>query len=176
MHSRLTWPTLAILTLVLLPAAFACSASQKNIIGWVEKGMIMHWGVVTKMKLDTGALTSSMQAEDIKEFKKDGEKWVRFQVDVKDDSDNDKQAVKTFERKIQRRVKIRGAGGVDHRVAVLMEICVGHKVYAEQFTLRDRDAFNYPVLLGRRTIKHLGLIDVDRTFVTTPSCKHETDK
>lgn len=170
MRLRLTWPAVVLLILILVPAAFACSAAQKDVVGWVEKGIIMHWGVVTKMKLDTGALTSSMQAEHIKEFERDGDKWVRFEVEIENEATN-KKVRKTFERKIQRRVKLRGAGGVDHRVAVLMEICIGNKIHAEQFTLKDRDGFNYPVLLGRRTIKHLGYIDVNRTFTVDPTCK-----
>lgn len=164
------WFVAALLAVFLLSPVFACSASQKDVIGWVEKGKIMHWGVITKMKLDTGALTSSMQAENIKEFERDGDKWVRFDVEVENEATG-KKVQKEFERKIQRRVKLRGAGGVDHRVAVLMEVCIGNNVHAEQFTLKDRDGFNYPILLGRRTIKHLGYVDVSRTFTVDPTCK-----
>ncbi|MEB3735803.1 hypothetical protein ULF88_20965 [Halopseudomonas pachastrellae] len=32
---------------------------------------------------------------------------------------------------------------------------------------------NYPVLIGRRTIAHIGLIDVSETFMHKPSCSQE---
>jgi hypothetical protein len=51
-----------------------------------------------------------------------------------------------------------------------MELCVGSEMHAELFTLRDRSKMDYPVLIGRRTIAHLGLVDVNRTFVTTLNC------
>ena len=176
MNMRLSysWAVSALLTLTLVPAAFACASTQKNVIGWVEKGKIMPWGVVTKLKMDTGALTSSMQAENIKDFKKDGEKWVRFNIEITDESTG-KKVEKVFERKVLRRVKLSGAGGVDRRVSVLMKLCVGDTIYEEQFTLADRDRFNYPVLIGRRTIEHLGFVDVSKTFTIEPTCNADSE-
>ena len=75
-----------------------------------------------------------------------------------------------YEREVQRDVLLRGAGGADHRPAVLMQICIGDQVYEEQFTLRDRGDMKYPVLIGRRTIEHLGLIDVKQQFTVEPKC------
>lgn len=173
MRLNFSWFTGALAGLCLLPAAYAC-ATHKNVVGWVEKGKIMPWGVVTKLKMDTGALTSSLQAENIEKFKKDGKNWVRFKVEIENEATGELESRK-FERKILRRVKLSGAGGVDHRVAVLMKLCVGDTIYEEQFTLADRDRFNYPVLIGRRTIEHLGLIDVSRTFITEPRCDADSE-
>ncbi|MBN0009067.1 ATP-dependent zinc protease, partial [Pseudomonas aeruginosa] len=38
------------------------------------------------------------------------------------------------------------------------------------FSLRDRGNMKYPVLLGRRTLEHLGAVDVSRTFTSKPTC------
>ncbi len=51
-----------------------------------------------------------------------------------------------------------------------MKVCMGNTVYEEQFTLNDRSDMNYPVLLGRRTISHLGYLDVTQTFQQSPQC------
>lgn len=40
-----------------------------------------------EIKLDTGALTSSMDAKDLERFEKDNQRWVRFNVEVKDSDD-----------------------------------------------------------------------------------------
>lgn len=160
------WPWMALL-------ACACAgpvmAKQPKVYGWLEMATIEPWGVAVKAKLDSGALTSSMHAENIEEFTKDGEEWVRFTVDVEDEY-KDKDVSKTFEMPVKRNLKLRGAGGVDHRPVVLMQICLGDTVYEEQFSLRNREDMNYPVLLGRRTIQSLGLIDVATNFLHKPRC------
>lgn len=169
---RFSWTLITLTALLLVPVTHASAngdTAKGKVIGWVEKGKIMPWGVVTKLKMDTGALTSSMQGDHIREFEKDGEKWVRFDVEVVDESTG-KKVKKEFERKVLRKLKLSGAGGDDHRVSVLMDLCVGDTVYEEQFTLNDRTGFNYPVLIGRRTIEHLGYIDVSRTFTTEATC------
>ncbi|WP_275289057.1 ATP-dependent zinc protease family protein [Halomonas elongata] len=144
------------------------------VFGWVEKATIEEpWGPEVKVKLDSGALTSSMQAEDIEKFERDGEEWVRFVVEVEDES-TEEIVSKTFERPIFRKLILTGAGGQDRRPAVLMTLCIGDTRYEEQFSLEDRDDLTYPVLLGRRTIQELGLLDVTRTFVHDLECDEDT--
>ncbi|GAB3376111.1 ATP-dependent zinc protease [Spongiibacter taiwanensis] len=155
-------------------SAGAATAGEQRVYGWLEMATIEPWGVAVKAKLDSGALTSSMHAENIEEFIKDGEEWVRFTVDVEDEY-KDKEVSKTFEMPIKRNLKLRGAGGVDHRPVVLMKVCLGDTVYEEQFSLRNREKMNYPVLLGRRTIQSLGLIDVSTNFLHKPRCDKDSE-
>ncbi|MEE3319971.1 MAG: ATP-dependent zinc protease [Pseudomonadota bacterium] len=170
--------TLIALTSLLL----LCGTSQamarkavepKNVYGWVEHTTLLPWGVKLKAKLDSGALTSSLHAIDVQTFERDGEKWVRFTVNVKD-LDSGKMVAKTFEKPRFRRVLIRGAGGEERRPVVLMQLCMGDTLYEEQFTLNDRSDMNYPVLLGRRTLSHLGYLDVTETFLHNPTCTEES--
>lgn len=151
-----------------LGVAFA-HAHERGVFGWVEMTTIEPWDTQVKAKLDTGALTSSMQAEDIDEFEKDGEHWVRFTVEVKDEAKGEPVS-KTFEKPVYRELVVHGAGGEDHRPVVLMRLCLGETIYEEQFSLEDRDEMNYPILLGRRTIQSLGLIDVAENFTHEPRC------
>jgi len=144
-------------------------AANTTTFGWVETGTIEPWGTEVKVKLDTGALTSSMQAEEIETFERDGEEWVRFLVEVEDE-ESDEVVSRRFERPVYRDLVVVGAGGEDHRPVVLMTICMGQTRHEEQFSLEDRDDMNYPVLLGRRTIQHLGEVDVTRTFLHEPDC------
>jgi len=174
MRATLSLAFAALFTLATLPAAQAGGITSKPVVGWVEKGIIMPWGVTVKLKMDSGALTSSMHAENVEKFKKNGEDWVRFTIELEDEKTG-KKVKKEFEREVLRKVKLSGAGGVDRRVSVLMQLCIAATVYEEQFTLADRDRFNYPVLLGRRTIEHLGYIDVSRTFTLEPSCDENTE-
>ena len=138
--------------------------------GWIEKGVIMPYGVAVKMKLDTGALTSSLDARELHHFKRDGKPWVRFTLALTD-ANTDKAVRQTLERPVERSVTVRGAGGMEQRPTVTMSICVGDKVYEEWFTLRDRSKMIYPVLLGRRLLAELGPVDARRTFTVQPSCR-----
>lgn len=144
-------------------------ASSPQVLGWVEKGLILPEQVAVKFKLDTGALTSSMHAENIDRFEKNGDEWVRFTVEL-EDVDTDKDVRTRLERKMVRDIKVRGAGGAEERPVVLMRVCLGNRMYEEQFSLNDRDKMNYPVLIGRRTLEKVGLVDSSRTFTTEPNC------
>ena len=150
-------------------AAFPVSAGDR-VVGWVERVKVMALGVTTKAKLDSGALTSSIHAADVKRFRRGQEKWVRFTVSLTD-ADTREVITKTLERPFHRRVKLTGAGGVDHRLVVLMDICIGKQVLREQVSLSNRSDKNYGLLIGRRTLEHIGLLDVQKTFTLEPRCK-----
>lgn len=157
---------LAALPLAASPALADSTAS----FGWVEEGMILPEGTRVKFKLDTGALTSSMHAEKIDRFEKDGDDWVRFTVEL-EDIGSDKKVETRLEREVVRTIKVRGAGGAEERPVVLMKVCLGNRIYEEQFSLNDRDKMNYPVLIGRRMLEDVGTVDSSKTFTTEPNCK-----
>ncbi|MCS3454998.1 hypothetical protein M2366_001065 [Aeromonas sp. BIGb0405] len=144
-------------------------ADSDHVYGWVEKGVIMPSGVTVKLKLDTGALTSSMDARNLTSFERDGKEWVRFNLNMKD-VETDKQVKQEIERPVLRRVTVSGAGGSEQRPVVHMSICIGETLYKEEFTLRSRANMVYPVLLGRRLLAELGPVDAGRTFTTQPEC------
>jgi hypothetical protein len=152
-----------------LPVWAATATASPQVLGWIEEGIVQPENISVKIKMDTGALTSSMDAKDLQRFDKNGDEWVRFNVEVKD-SDTQKQVSAGFERKVERDVKVRGAGGAEHRPVVLMNICIGKHIYNEEFSLKNRKNMNYPVLIGRKTLRKLGAIDVSKTFTLEPTC------
>lgn len=156
---------------VWLSLAFAAGAGaeQQQVFGWVEKVRVLPLSANIYAKLDSGALTSSMHAQDIEYFERKGEEWVRFRIEV-EDVDTGKTISKRLERPLHRDIALRGAGGRDERPVVLLKLCIGSAIYEEEFSLRDRDNMHYPALLGRRTIQHLGLLDVTQTFRVKPDC------
>ncbi|MEZ3135324.1 ATP-dependent zinc protease [Stutzerimonas kunmingensis] len=159
-------PAAVLLSLHTLPSL----AADGTPLGWVERGKVLPEEVTVKFKLDTGALTSSMHAEDIEYFERDGDEWVRFDLDL-EDIERDKLVKSRIERKLHRELTVRGAGGKEDRPVVLMKVCIGDRLLEEQFSLRDRDEMHYPVLLGRRTLEKLGPVDSARTFTIEPSCE-----
>lgn len=155
--------------LLLIVICGTVNADQRKVFGWVEKVIIQPWNVEVKAKLDSGALTSSLDARNIETFQKEGEEWVRFRLKL-ENLDNNERFTETVERRVQRNLILRGAGGKARRPTVMMKLCIGGKIYDEEFSIRNRRKMNYPILLGRSTIQHLGLLDVKNSFLNTPSC------
>ncbi len=156
----------------LMAGALLTSASlyaDDKVFGWVENAFVELWGIAVKAKLDSGALPSSLETRDIELFEKEGEEWVRFRLKLEDQASG-KVFSDEIERPLYRELTVRGAGGRDERPVVLMDICMGDTIYEEQFSLRDREEMTYPLLLGRRSISHLGLLDVRSTFLQNPEC------
>src|SRR5690606_9927069 len=169
MRNRMRYAAVAVLMLAATPVL----AAEKPLFGWIENASIEPWGVQVKAKLDTGALTSSMHAEDIERFEQEGDDWVRFTVEVENQATGD-TASREFEQPVFRNVRVRGAGGSERRPVVLMKICIGDTVYEEQFSLEDRGDMIYPLLIGRRTLQHLGPVDVTRTFEHRLRCDDDS--
>lgn len=168
---RLKRSIISVLLTALPLAAWPVFADSKGSFGWVEEGLILPEQTRVKFKLDTGALTSSMHAENIDRFEKDGDNWVRFTVEL-EDIDSEKKVENRLERKVVRTIKVRGAGGAEERPVVMMKVCLGNRIHEEQFSLNDRDKMNYPVLIGRRMLEDVGLVDSSKTFTTEPNCKN----
>ncbi|WP_245791952.1 retropepsin-like aspartic peptidase RloA3 [Modicisalibacter ilicicola] len=141
--------------------------------GWIEKARVESLGAIAKAKLDSGALTSSINAKEIERFERDGEDWVRFTLTLEDE-ESDEMVAEELERPVYRDLTVRGAGGKEERPVVLLKLCMGKTIHEEQFSLNDRSDMIYPVLLGRRTIQHLGKIDVTRTFMHDPECDDDS--
>lgn len=155
---------LVFLTAAALPAFGAAenreSPRERVIMGWLESVFFRPWNVRMTAKLDTGANTSSLHAERIERFTRDGRKWVRFTV-VKSD---DKKFV--VERPVVRTANIKQHGkGSAQREVVTMVLCKNGRDYDTEFTLVDRSNFSYPVLLGRSFLKQVALVDASETFL-----------
>ncbi|MEE9099801.1 MULTISPECIES: RimK/LysX family protein [Pseudomonas] len=144
--------------------------AQPSTWGWTETIKLMPEETALKARLDTGAQTSTMDARNITRIKKNNERWVQYDVMVTDPATG-KELRLPFERKIERVLKFHSANGVERSPVVLMDVCLGNKVYREQFSLRDRQAQEFPVLLGRRSLEHMGTVDSSKTQTLAPSCK-----
>jgi len=163
--------TIAVMTSILLahPDRTAAGARDLEILGWVENARLMDPAIALKAKLDTGAETSSLDAEVIKKFRKDGKRWVRFRLTDRD----------TGEDFIIVRERMRTIGVIQHdgstqrRPVVEMEVCIARRVISTEVSLIDRSEFNYPLLLGRNALQTFALVDPGDTFLSEPACGPE---
>ena len=148
-------------------------AREMTILGWVEYVEFPAQQFKVKAKLDTGAKTSSLHAENIEWFTKKDEEWVRFEFQAPNYADPDHRGdtkTVTFEAPVERSVLIKQHKRASAKRAVVnMSFLLAGKKHQAQFTLTDRSKFNYPVLLGRRFLKQVALVDPGNTFLKTSS-------
>jgi hypothetical protein len=131
---------------------------------------------VLKAKLDTGAKTAAIHATDIERFDKDGKPWVRFKLWLSHRAAGSETI--TVEKPLVRDVNIKLRGpeeNVSPRPSVKLEFCLGGKRYQALFTLVNRKKFNYPVLLGRRFLADLALIDPAARYNADSTCPKAGD-
>jgi hypothetical protein len=147
-------------------AASTTSNDQVEVFGWVEWIELGSERIRKKGKLDSGALTSSLDARGIEVFRRDGRRHVRFEL-----HDRDSGEVDVVERPVKRFVRIvRHDGNHQRRPVIEMDLCLGGRSHPVEFTLIDRSQFNYPVLLGRRALDGYALVDSGETFLRDPAC------
>lgn len=137
-----------------------------QVLGWVERVALAGSEHVVKAKLDSGAKTSSIDAEVIKTFERDGKPYILYRVLLDDN------LAETYESRIQRWVRIKDKkGGFIRRPVVRMRFCVGKRKLNGEVTLAKREHFIYPVLIGRNMLNGNILVDTSRTLLSKPKCK-----
>ncbi|MEN8206239.1 MAG: ATP-dependent zinc protease [Pseudomonadota bacterium] len=158
--------------ILLLATPLSQGSSQdpgKVIAGWIEKISLVEPPLIIKAKLDTGAKTSSIHAINVEQFKQDGDRWVRFDLVLTDV--NDKQHTLHMEKPKARRVRIKNTDGDhDRRAVVELEFCFDGRKHVTEFTLADRSEYIYDVLLGRKFLQGIAVVDPEATFLTQAGC------
>lgn len=143
---------------------------QRHVVGFTETVRLFPMDITLRAKIDTGARTSSLHAQDIVIFPRNGKMWVRFHVTNRDNR------TEMFERPVVRRVRIKDLGGPSiTRPVVLMGICLGKVYRVTEVNLSDRTGFNFQLLVGRRFMRQLVVVDPARQFTTKPTCKVADD-
>jgi hypothetical protein len=158
----------ALVLIVLASGAWA----KPRVLGWLEWAWLEPGHIRLKAKLDTGARTSSIDADGIELFERDGEQWVRFRVPLSERPDDSTYGEDVlYELPLAGRRKIK-----DHvleparRYVVEMELCIGGRTFATPVTLADRSRFNYPLLLGRVALQGRMMIDPAQKYTADRSC------
>ncbi len=133
------------------------------VIGWREWISLPDLGIKKiKVKVDTGARSSSLHAIKQRIFERDGEKWVKFQVNpVQNKADN---KIKT-EAKILEFRSVRSSSGVaEMRPVIITHVELLGIFWPVELTLSNRDEMGFRMLLGRQAFRHKFYVDAGRSF------------
>jgi hypothetical protein len=145
------------------PQATRAGKLHLPIVGAVEWAKIQPAGLWIESRIDTGADTTSIHAEDIQLVEKDGKRYVRFVL-----LDTVTGSAHQQELRLRRRVLIKQSGGADERrYVVRMWVMLGEIRSKIDVNLSDRTDFEYPLLIGRNFLMDNMIVDVSRHHTVT---------
>lgn len=115
-------------------------------------------------KVDTGADSSAIWASQIEVNKKGVLRFSLF------GPKSPYYTGKIFERKDYKTVKVRSSNGQEQtRYRVCIPVTINGRKIRATFTLADRSRNLFPILIGRRTLKHKFLVDVSFNVIPEPT-------
>jgi hypothetical protein len=133
------------------------------IIGWREWVGLPEFGIeAIKAKVDTGARSSSLHAYNLREFERDGEKWVRFKVHPV--QRNREVTVAIEARVIEYRSVRSSSGKATRRPVVTTQLKLLGITWPVELTLASRDKMGFRMLLGREAFRGRFLVDAGNSY------------
>ena len=137
----------------------------KPVIGYTEYVSLPDFGIDCYAKIDTGACTSSLHADQIEAFKREGKRWVRFHVRF----DNHHQSLNQVCEApvIARRTIASSNGQRSTRYIIRTLLSAAGTTWPIEISLSNRGSMKYPMLIGRKAISGRFLVDV--TLTTGPA-------
>jgi hypothetical protein len=132
----------------------------KKIIGRKEKISLPKLGLkLVWAKIDTGAYTSSLHAEEIREEERRGKKVLCFKILMPDHVGFTGKTL-VFEEYREKKVK-NSFGQTETRYLIQTKIKLAGESFLAEFTLSDRSSMKNSILLGRKILRDRFLVDVN---------------
>lgn len=149
----------------------ALHAPTPTVLGWSERIKLMPEQLMFDAKLTPGSEGNVLHADDLKEFSRDGDKWVRFSVS--DNLGNEK----VLERRVIDKSSFRTTSGkLDRRYVIESAVCLEKVYLVLEFALADRSNFDQKVRIGRESLAGNFIIDPARTRTSAPDCSKSKRK
>jgi hypothetical protein len=145
---------------------------EKKVIGRKEKISLPDLGLKSVWaKIDTGAFTSSLHAEKIREVEVDGKKMLKFEILMPAHKDFTGKTL-SFENYKQKKVK-NSFGQAETRYLIVTNIKIAGEIFPAEFTLSDRSSMKNSILLGRKILQDKFLVDVNKVNLSKAYRKHK---
>lgn len=130
------------------------------VVGWRELVSLPELGLSgIPAKIDTGARTSSLHAEVLDDFVRDGERLVRFAVDW--------GGVRHHCEAIH--VDLRGItssnGESQERFVIKTPLSIGNLTFRAEISLADRSQMQFPMLIGRTALRRRMVVDSGHSWL-----------
>ncbi len=147
-------------------------AKELEIIGWREWISLPDLNIKKiKVKVDTGARTSSLHAFDMNLFKKNGKDYVKFKLHPEQRSS--KKIITCIARVLEFRKVKSSNGQSEKRPVIVTRVKLLDNQWDIEVTLTNRDEMGFRMLLGRASIKGRFLVDTGKSFYSTKKKKRK---
>ena len=125
-------------------------------IGWREWVGLPKLGVACiKAKIDTGARTAALHAEEIDAFDRDGQQWVKFKIAGGEGSDDWLRC----EAPVTDVRDIKNTSGVpEQRYIINTSLRLGTRRWLIDVSLANRAQMGFELILGRTSIRRPKLV------------------
>lgn len=135
------------------------------VVGWREWLRLPELGVrQIKAKVDTGAATSALHAEELRFVRRGEKRYVRFvlhPIQRQRGRGIEAKALVVGERKVKS-----SNGEVELRPVIRTRVDIGGRLWPIEVTLTRRDVMGFRMLLGRQALRGQALVDPGRSFLT----------
>ena len=137
---------------------------NKLILGSEEWCSFPELGIPTiKARVDSGAKTSALHAINISPFIKEGEHWVKF--DINPIQNNAKAVIHCEAPLVDKRVVKSSSGYREQRYVIKTKLEIGTKTWDIEVTLTNRDSMGFRMLLGREAMSGRVLVDPEQKYL-----------
>ena len=137
---------------------------NKLILGSEEWCQFLDLGIpAIKARVDSGAKTSALHAINIAPFVKDGENWVKF--DINPIQNNLKTVIHCEALLIDKRIVKSSSGFREQRYVIQTNITIGNDSWLIEMTLTNRDSMGFRMLLGREAMSGRILVDPEQKYI-----------
>jgi hypothetical protein len=138
--------------------------SNKLIAGWREWAQLPDLGIeLIKVKIDTGAKTSSIHAFDLVTFTLQGTDWVQF--DIHPLQENDSIVRRCTAPVVDHRWITSSTGHRQRRFVIHTLLKMGDFSSPIEISLANRDEMGFRMLIGRNALKGQILVDSSHSFL-----------
>lgn len=133
------------------------------VIGWREWVGLPDFGVKSiKVKVDSGARSSSLHASDLKIFDRNGVQWVRFRlhpIQRSRDKAVDIEAIVLEFRSVRT-----SSGIAKMRPVIVTNVALLNTLWPVELTLASRQEMGFRMLLGREAFRGRFLVDGGKSY------------
>ncbi len=137
---------------------------DKVIVGSEEWCSFPSLGIpVIKARVDSGAKTSALHATNITPFEKNGENWVKF--DINPIQNNLKAVIHCQAILVDKRVVKSSSGYREQRYVIKTTLEIGGSTWDVELTLTNRDSMGFRMLLGREAMSGRILVDPEQKYL-----------
>jgi len=142
-----------------------------QLLGWREWVTLPDLGIPgIKVKIDTGARTSSLHAYFVEPYHEGEVEMVRFGVHPLPGREDIELTCRSPIK--ERRLVTDSGGHKEERFVIETTIQLGDHLRKIELTLTNRDSMKFRMLLGRRALQDLGLlVNSDRSYLIGKSLK-----